>query len=59
MPDESEAGPAGRQHRAAQLVVGEAVQLTEHVLPLAGEAAKEKGAFRGVVDRHGARLGDA
>jgi hypothetical protein len=28
------------------------------VVPLAGEAAKEKGAFRGVVDRHGARLGD-
>jgi hypothetical protein len=53
VPDESEAGPARRQHRAAQLVVGEAIQLTEHMLPLTGEEAKEKGSFRGVVHWHG------
>ena len=32
VPDKSEAGPARRQHRAAQLVVGEAIQLTDHVV---------------------------
>jgi hypothetical protein len=39
------------------LVVGEALQLADHVAPLTGEPAQEQGTFRGVVDRHGLRLG--
>jgi len=58
VPDESEAGPAGRQHRVAELVVSKAVQLADHVLTLPGEAAEEQSAFRGVVDGHRTRLGD-
>ena len=58
VPDESEAGPAGRQHWTAQLVVSEAFQLADDVVTLTGEAAEEQGAFRGVVDWHGVRLGD-
>ena len=37
------AGPAGRQHRALHVLVGEAVQGSEHVAPLALEVLQEQG----------------
>jgi hypothetical protein len=33
--------------------------LADHVVTLTGEAAEQQGAFRGVVDGHGIRLGDS
>ena len=40
---QAEAGPAGGQHGSAQVVVGQPVQLTEHVLALAAQEGEQGG----------------
>jgi len=46
VPDHAQAGPAGRQHRAPQVLLGQAVQDAKHVLALAVQVAQQQACLR-------------
>jgi hypothetical protein len=52
VPHETEARPSGREHRLTKLLVGQPLELREHVVPLTVEAVKQQITFRSFVTGH-------
>jgi hypothetical protein len=57
VPHETEARPSGGQHGLTKLLVGQSLELRDHVVPLAVEAVKQQITLRSCVDGHTNTLG--
>jgi hypothetical protein len=52
VPHETEAKPSGGQHGLTKLLVGQSLELREHVVPLTVEAVKQQITLRSCMDGH-------